>query len=105
MNTVATVLAAAWVNLSALWQAAGAANNDQIVFGAADFGEPQAVEFVVRATGTAPPAGSRGHLLCGGDKVRHQLKTANNQVKIYARAYYGASGGRATVVASEGLTI
>lgn len=105
MNTVATVLAAAWVNLSAIWQAAGAANNDQIVFSAADPDKEQAVEFVVRATGTAPPAGSRGHLLCGGGLIRHQIKTANNQVKIYARAYYHASGGRATVVASEALTI
>ena len=40
MNTLYTVLGAAWTNLSAAWQAAGAANNDQIVFSAMDV-EPE----------------------------------------------------------------
>ena len=105
MNTLHTVLAAAWVNLSAAWQAAGASNNDQIVFSAADVEPEYAVEFVVQQGGSAPAAGARGHPLCGSEKFRHQLKTQANQPKIYARAYYHASGGRAGVVASEGLSI
>ena len=105
MNTLATALAAAWVNLSAAWQAAGASNNDQIVFSPADVEPEYAIEFRVQADGSAPAAGDRGHPLCGSEKYRHQLKTAGGQAKVYARAYYHGSGGRATVVASEALSI